>query len=342
MDDSELTRLKQEFSALVDIGKALTSTLGRRELISIIMEKVTELLHPKVWSLLCIDDRTGDLVFEIAVSPTPRKLTGKRIPRGEGIAGWVAVNGEPILIRDVSKDARFTRRFDKSIGFETRSIICVPLRFGKKVTGVIEFVNSVDDKEFGEQDLELLSTVADFVAIAIENAKNFAIIQELVITDDLTGLYNTRHILSCLDKEVERAKRFKNSVSFIFLDIDRFKRINDTYGHLVGSKLISEVGKFINQMMRKTDMAARYGGDEFVIILPNTAKEGAVIFTEKLHEAMRHRIFLASEGMDIRITASFGVATYPDDADSKLSLVNVADKLMYQVKETTRDGVKSA
>ncbi|TLN23610.1 sensor domain-containing diguanylate cyclase, partial [bacterium] len=341
-DSAECERLIREYTTLVDIGKALTSTLGRKELIKLIMDKVAGLLSPKIWSLLLVDEKTRDLVFEIAVSPTPKKLAGKKVKRGEGIAGWVADNGLSVLIEDVSSDPRFSPKFDEALSFTTRSVICVPLRYGDKIIGVIEFINSLEDRKFCPRDLELLETVSDFVAIALENSKNFAKIQEISITDELTGLYNARHILRILDREVERARRSGTNLSFIFFDMDRFKTVNDSFGHLVGSRLIGEVGQLISATIRKTDIAARYGGDEFVIILPNTSKEGAVVFAEKLRKVLNAKKFLSEEGLEIKATASFGVATYPDDADSKLTLVSIADKLMYMVKETSRDGVRAA
>ncbi len=337
-----LARRNEELETLVEIGKALTSSLDLKEVLSVIMDKVGQLLRPKTWSLLLVDEHTGELTFEIAVSPAADRLKDIRLRKGEGIAGWVALHGQPLLIPDVSKDARFMPKVDQAVQFRTRSIVCVPLKSKNRVLGVIELVNSMEDGGFSEADLKILSTIADYAAIAIENARYVEKVRELVVTDDLTGLYNARYLLDILDYELDRARRYRYPVSLVFLDLDYFKDVNDTYGHLVGSRLLGEVGRLIRNHIRKADVAVRYGGDEFVVVLPNTPKAGALTMASNLRERIRGHYFLEDEGYRIRITASFGVAAFPDDAQSKLALIRMADRAMYRVKDSTRDGVLAA
>ncbi|GAB4262072.1 MAG: hypothetical protein Kow0092_12150 [Deferrisomatales bacterium] len=337
-----LERRNEELSVLVEIGKALTSTLDLREVLSIIMEKVGALLKPKTWSLLLLDEETEELTFEIAVSPAAERLKGIRLRKGEGIAGWVALHGKPLLIPNVAEDERFAAQVDEAVSFTTRSIICLPLKSKNRVLGVIELVNSLEERRFSEADLKILDTIADYAAIAIENARYFEKVRKLVITDELTGLYNSRYLLEFLDYEIDRARRYGTSLSLVFLDLDFFKDINDTYGHLVGSRLLTEMGQVIRKHIRKSDMAARYGGDEFVVVLPNTDKEGAFTMASNLRQRIKDHYFLSEEGYRIRLTASFGVACYPADAQSKLALIRQADHAMYRVKDSTRDGVKTA
>jgi diguanylate cyclase (GGDEF)-like protein len=337
-----LGRRTEELETLVEIGKALTSTLDLREVLSAIMEKVSLLLRPKNWSLLLVDDETGDLTFEIAVSPAADRVKGIRLRRGEGIAGRVALHGESLLIPDVSADPRFAVKVDEAAAFTTRSIVCVPLKSKNRVLGVVELLNNLDEGEFSEADLKILSTIADYAAIAIENARYFEKVHELVHTDDLTGLYNARRLLEFLDYETDRARRYGSALSLVFLDLDYFKAINDTHGHLVGSRLLAEMGQVIRRSIRSTDVAARYGGDEFVVVLPNTDKKGALTMANNLRERIKGGYFLADQGYRIRVTASFGVATFPDDAESKLALIRLADQAMYRVKESTRDAVLPA
>ena len=338
----EASRLRREIDALVDIGKALTSTLDLPEVLQLVMQKVSDLLQPKTWSLLLVDDNAQELYFEIVVSPAAEQLRSIRLKIGEGIAGWVAKNGESLLIPDVNSDPRFAPKIDQAVSFKTRSIVCVPLKFKGRVTGVIELINSIGESTFDESDQEILEVIADYSAIAIENARNFARIQQLVITDELTGLYNASYLLDFLDYELSRARRYNTHLSVIFIDLDHFKDVNDTHGHLVGSRLIHEIGRLIHENIRKSDMAARYGGDEFVIVLPNTPKTGALTLAKNLRDKVRSTDFLTSQGLDIRITASFGLASYPTDADSKLSLVRLADKAMYAAKDASRDTVRTA
>jgi diguanylate cyclase (GGDEF)-like protein len=335
-----LERCNEELQALVGIGKALTSCLDLQEILNLIMATVSSLLKPGAWSLLMIDEDTEELVFEIAVSPAAEQLKKLRLKKGQGIAGWVALHGQPLLIPNVSEDARFAPQIDQVTAFTTHSIVCVPVQSKSRILGVIQIINSLEEGTFVENDMNILSTIADYAAIAIDNARYFRRIHELVITDDLTGLFNSRYFHELLDQEVERAQRFHSELSLVFIDLDYFKTVNDTHGHLVGSALLTEVGHLIAKNIRKVDSAARYGGDEFVIILPSTSKSGAIIMVSNLRQALRSHCFITGDGHKIRITASYGIATFPDDADSKNELVRMADKAMYEVKETTRDNIK--
>lgn len=337
-----LERRNRELEVLIEIGKALTSTLDLEAVLNLIMDQVSRLLKSRAWSLLLRDEQSGVLTFEIAVSPVVEQLKGIRLGRGQGVAGWVAEHGESLLIADVRQDQRFSAKVDQAAKFVTHSLICVPIRSRDRVLGVIELVNGLDERPFTDADLQILSTIADYAAIAIENARNFKRISELVITDDLTGLYNSRHLHTLLDEEIERVNRFGGKLSLIFIDLDFFKQVNDTRGHIVGSRTLTEIGQLIKGNIRKVCKAARYGGDEFVIILPNTGKEGAVTLANRLHKVFREHAFHDESSKPFHLTASFGLATYPDDAGSKEELVRLADRAMYRVKESTRDAVLSA
>ena len=329
----EFQRRNDELSIMVEIGKALTSTIHLEELLSVIMEKVGLLLKSRNWSLALVDQKAGDLVFEIAVSPAGDLLKGMRLAMGDGIAGWVAARGEPLLVPDVQADSRFARRIDETLSFSTHSVVAVPLRSRERILGVMELVNSLEDGQFNEADLRILTTIADYAAIAIENARNFEKIRQMTITDDLTGLFNGRHLHQLIGHEVERCLRYGGAMSLVFIDLDRFKQVNDTCGHLVGSKLLSQIGAFIGSRIRKVDMAARYGGDEFIILLPATDKKGALSMAGHLHRQLQEHLFLAEDGEGMRVTASFGIANFPEDARSKDELIRLADMAMYRAKE---------
>jgi len=335
-------QIRHQLITFTEIGKALTSSLDMKEVLGIVMEKVHALLRPGNWSLLLLDPVTKDLRFEVAVGKGAENLKDIRLKPGEGVAGWVAKEKVPVLVPDVSKDPRFSRKGDAASHFTTQSIICVPLITRGKCLGVIELINKVEDESFVEDDLLLLTAIADFTAIAIENAISLNKVHELTITDDLTRLYNSRFLHSRLDYEVERAKRFKKPLSLIFLDLDNFKTINDIHGHLYGSKLLKEIARLILGMIRNVDMACRYGGDEFIVLMPETSKQDAMVVAQKLRAAMKQAVFLVEDGIEARMTGSFGVASYPGDAGDKNGLIQKADKAMYRVKNSTRDAVAGA
>jgi diguanylate cyclase (GGDEF)-like protein len=327
---------------LMEIAKALASPSEIQEILEQIMLQVSRLLNPKSWSLLLKDENTGELEFTVVISDVAEKLKGVRLPAGHGVAGWVAENGESLIIPDVRCDSRFAAEFDKQLSFTTRSIACVPVKSHDQVFGVIELINSLEDGIFDEADEQILITIADFAGIAISNAKAVAKIKQLVITDDLTGLYNSRYFFEQVEYEVERSKRYQSPLSLVFFDLDKFKNVNDTHGHLVGSRLLAEVGMIVQNNIRKTDRAARYGGDEFVIILPQTEKAGARTFAVKLQEALQMQQFKSNTGELLLVTGSFGVASFPDDAQNGSELISAADEAMYQVKASGRNGVQVA
>lgn len=337
-----LERRNDELASMIEIGKALTSSFDIQTILETIMKQVERLIKPKTWSLLLVDHESGDLVFEIAVSNVSEQLKGVRLARGKGIAGWVAEHGESLLIPDVRKDERFAENFDQQFMFTTRSIVCVPMKIKDQVVGVIELINSMEEIDFDESDILLISAIADFAAIALENARNYKRINELVITDDLTGLYNSRQFGNLIASEVRRSERYEESFSLVFLDLDHFKGINDTHGHLVGSRMLGEFGKLVGSHIRSSDMAARYGGDEFAVILPHTGKEQAVKMAGNLLQAMKETRFVADDGTPIALTASFGVATFPDDAVDRVGLIRAADSAMYDAKAGGRAGVRGA
>lgn len=336
------TRHHDTVDTLMEIARTLASPHDIGEILEQIMLQVSRLLNPKAWSLLLRDEETGELEFAVVVSEIAEKLKGARVPRGHGVAGWVAEHGEAIIIPDVSRDGRFAAEFDRSFSFTTRSLACVPLKCQNKVFGVIELINSLDEREFNQFDMQVLTTIADFAGIAISNERAIARIKLLVITDDLTGLYNARYIFDQVEYEIERAKRYPTQLSLVFFDLDKFKNVNDSHGHLVGSALLTEVGALVRKQIRSTDKGARYGGDEFVVLLPQTDKEGALSFACKLNHAIQAETFSANSGKALKITGSFGVATYPEDAKTSRELIIAADKAMYRAKDLGRNSVCDA
>jgi diguanylate cyclase (GGDEF)-like protein len=176
-------------------------------------------------------------------------------------------------------------------------------------------------------------------AYALENAMRVQRAEALSVTDDLTQLYNSRYLSQVLRRETKRASRSGRPLSLLFIDLDGFKAINDTHGHLFGSRALVEAAGVIRASARETDMVARFGGDEFALLLPDTGSEGAVAVGERIRDRIADTVFLEGDGLAIRLTASVGVATLPDVAASADSLVQAADKAMYWVKDHGKNGI---
>ncbi|HEX9760265.1 MAG TPA: sensor domain-containing diguanylate cyclase, partial [Candidatus Acidoferrales bacterium] len=335
-------REASEIAAFHELGKALTSSLQLDQVLRTIMEKIDEFLRPDTWSLLLVDEVKNELYFEIATGKGAAALKDIRIKIGQGVGGWVAEHGEAVVVPDTSQDSRFFAKVDERTKMETRSIVAVPVKFRDHVLGVIELINCMGPDGFSDRDLGLLEALADYAAIAMENARHVQRIHELTITDDCTSLYNSRHLNTVLDTEIYRSQRYGYHFSLIFLDLDHFKTVNDTFGHLMGSKLLGEIGDMIKANCRMIDFAFRYGGDEFVLLLPQTSKENAFIVARRLHKMIREAMWLKKDKVNVRVTSSVGVASYPSDAKSKAELLHLADEAMYLVKNTTRDSVAAA
>ena len=337
-----MKRTVEQLAAYNDIAKALTSTLELGEVLQLVMQKVRELLRPRNWSLLLLDERTGRLAFEIAVGEGAEALKGLQVSVGEGIAGQVFREGRARRVDDVQGDPAFSPRFDRASAFQTRSVVAAPLRSRGRVLGVIELVNGEGDPRFSDEDVVALSAIADFAAIAIDNARNFQRVQELTLTDEHTGVYNARHLRAVMEQEVLRSRRFHHPLSLIFLDLDHFKRVNDTHGHLAGSACLREVGDLLVATSRQVDVVCRYGGDEFAVLLVETGADGAVAIAERVREVLAEHVFLQREGVHARLSASLGVATFPDHTRDAQGLLRAADFAMYAAKAEGRNKVCAA
>ncbi len=189
---------------------------------------------------------------------------------------------------------------------------------------------------------EILQFLLRQARYALFNAEKGIKVQSLIYIDDLTKLYNARYLKVVLDRELKRSDRYGMAVSLLFLDIDYFKRVNDSYGHLVGSRVLCEVGTILNACVRETDTIVRYGGDEFVVILGETNPDQALLAAERMRTAVERHLFMREEGLDLHLTVSVGIATYPTHARNKEQLLQMADKAMYRGKETTRNVVNIA
>jgi diguanylate cyclase (GGDEF)-like protein len=326
-----------------DVARTLTMSLELEDILLAIMDKMANFFGPERWSLLMLDPAENDLYYAIAVGEDSASLRGLRVPLGQGVAGWVAATGNPLVVPNVSLDPHWSTFARNHPDLNIHSIACVPIRSGENTVGVIQLLNSKLDL-LSEYSISFLRILCDYAAIAIQNARSMTLIQELSITDDCTGLFNSRHLYKLLEEKVALTTSLGRPVPFslLFIDLDHFKSVNDTHGHLVGSRLLREVGALLKRVAGKQNPAFRYGGDEFVVLMPATGKEAATELTVALCDALRNQTFLTSDDLALRISGSFGLATFPDDGETVHAMLRAADSMMYEVKKSTRDDIAVA
>ena len=334
-----LRETSRQLQVLEDIVSTANSLLEPRRVLNVIMSQIQELIPSEAWSILLVDEESDELTFEMALGEKSADLSETRIKIGEGIAGWVAEAGEPLVVNDVRSDRRFQGRFDDLTHFQTRSILCASLISRGRTIGVVEIMNRTSGSRFTKKDMSLLMTLVEPAAIALENAILFQKTERLAVTDDLTKLYNSRYLNRFLEDAIARAKKMGNGLAVLFLDLDGFKSINDRFGHLSGSRTLYEVGVLIKEAVREGDVVSRYGGDEFVVVLPDTDSEGALAVAERIRASLKSHVFLTDYGLEGRLSASFGVSLYPDQGQSPQDLMQKADQAMYSVKEQGKDAI---
>lgn len=213
------------------------------------------------------------------------------------------------------------------------------IRSKTNVQGIVVIFNNPGRQLPVEYEENRIVFLLEQSALAFDNASRYSSARDMLYIDELTGLFNYRYLDISLDREIKRADRFGSTVSMIFIDLDFFKVVNDTHGHLVGSQVLNEVGMLLKKSVREVDIVIRYGGDEFTVMLVETGERGAATVAERIRRSIEDHCFLATEGLDIRLTASLGYACYPADTQSKLELLELADKAMYKGKEEGKNCV---
>jgi diguanylate cyclase (GGDEF)-like protein len=334
-DTGQLERLL----ATIEFSKALVSAYDMESLLTAIIARIKAIIPARNWSLLLIDPATQELYFAVVVGVAPEAVKDIRLKRGEGIAGTVAVTGQPIFIPDVDQDPRFSARVDASTGFDTRSIIALPLLMRGEVIGVFEVVNPEHEKFFREKYLPHLTILADYVAIAVDNVRNLQKLEARTFIDEVTGYYNSRYLLHELGRLIPQHLRQNDPISVVFLDLDNFKSVVDSFGHLRGSKVLAQVARVISGELGAGDSLVRYGGDEFIILLPHRTQSDALQIVRRLRLVLNRTPFLQDEGLEIKVTASYGIATVPDDAQDREELLLIADRAMFGSKDRGRDSI---
>jgi diguanylate cyclase (GGDEF)-like protein len=316
------------------LARSLTSSFDLDTILRTILEHMERIMEAELWTLLMLDEASQELYYAIAAGGEQAALSGLRVKVGEGVAGWVVKHGETLIVPEAVDDPR-VRGDSSATPRNVRSVIAMPLRGRKGTHGAIEIYNPRAD-QMTDYTIAFLHILADHAAIAIENAHDVARIQQLTITDDTTGLYNV------LGQELGRSSRLNSPLSLAFLDLDQFKLVNDVHGHLVGSELLASVGRRLQELCRKQDWCFRYGGDEFVILMPETGAEAALAQASRLLDALMATQFRMKNGLELTVHASVGLSTAPADGAAVHAIIGAADMRMYMVKSNGRGRVWGA
>jgi diguanylate cyclase (GGDEF)-like protein len=322
------------------LARSLTSSFDLDTILRTILEHMERIIEADLWTLLILDQSAGELYYAIAAGGEQEALRGLRVKVGEGPAGWVAEHGETLIVTKGDDDPRLKAN-DAAHAGRVRSVIALPLRGRKGTHGVIEIINPRAD-QMTDYTIAFLHILADHAAIAIENAHDVTSIQQLTITDDCTGLFNARHLYHVLDRELKRGAAQGKPVSLAFLDLDRFKEVNDIHGHLIGSELLAHTGRRLQQLSRPQDLCFRYGGDEFVILMPDTSAAVAAFQASSVLGSLMETRFRMKNGILLSVMASLGLATAPADGATVHAIIGAADSRMYAVKSSGRGSLRGA
>jgi diguanylate cyclase (GGDEF)-like protein len=254
------------------------------------------------------------------------------------------IEEKPSLVLENSTEVRVEESPELAEAFRLAQLplsrtLTVPLRGGDSEHGVVWILES--DGGFGSRQLEQAQVIAGHADLALSNSERLRRAKERAFVDDVTEIYNARYLLQATEHEIQRAERFGKKMSVLFLDLDRFKLVNDRYGHLVGSQVLRRLSQVLGECVRQVDTLARYGGDEFTIVLIDTDHPGAMVVAERIRKTVAETIFEGGGGVPIRLSISIGVATFPEHSRARDTLLDLADKAMYLAKSRGRNCVCS-
>jgi diguanylate cyclase (GGDEF)-like protein len=318
--------------ALLDIVRGVNATLEPSKIADVIVDRGATWVPAPCWAVV-----SADLSGQLSVL-AERGLTLEMGTAVQAIATWVMHRNQEFVTADLTRDARVA---DPAVG----AVVAFPLSCrGRRVGALVALdrVPSSREPRLSDSMLRAVRILLEPASVALDNALLLKRAEALSVTDDLTHLYNSRYLNLVLRRETKRASRSGRPLSLLFIDLDGFKEVNDTHGHLFGSRALVEAAAVIRSSARETDVVARFGGDEFALVLPDTGGEGAYAVGERIRERIAAHRFLTGDGLDIHLTVSVGVATLPDVANSSEELVQAADKAMYRVKDSGKNGIQAA
>jgi two-component system cell cycle response regulator len=322
-------------SGLSRLGETLSSTHDLEGILTVVLETAMASTRAQAGMVLLFGPSRSELVLEVGRGVAERGVPADlRLQLGQGVSGRVGQSGDVAMGR-LGVGQGELRPADGEPG--AGSVIAVPLKSSGTVIGVLDLFDRVDADAFDERDLATIRTFAGQATVAIDNVLLHQEAQRLSITDGLTGLWNYRYFTMTVGKEIERAARFSRPLALLMLDLDLFKTVNDTYGHQRGDEVLVELAARVRGQVRDVDTVARYGGEEVVVILPETDEPGAAQAAERICDAVRRRPFADHGEGGIEVTVSIGAAVFPAHGASSSSLLRRADEALYEAKDAGRD-----
>ncbi len=330
-DGSLLERLP---GALFEIGKLIGSDLDPGILLSRIAELVCQLIDAKACSVMLLDANRKRLLAKAAYGLRTERMHTLSFQVGEGVAGWVVETGEPALIDDVAKDSRFLPLPGNQTPIS--SMLCIPLIARGERVGVVT-ATSERTGAFDKNHLELVRFIATTIALDIENVR----LHRVAVTDPLTGAYNREFLIQRLPQEIEATIDRDRPLSIAMVDIDHFKAVNDQYGHGVGDIVLAEVARRLRGAIRGGDLLVRYGGEEFLAVLPKADAGRAWEVGERMRQRVCERAFDIGDGMALLLRTSVGIAQWRT-GENMGDLIERADEAMYSAKHLGRNRVEVA
>lgn len=318
-------RLARKMDALVEIIKMLARDVDLDDLLSLIATQTSEIMNAERSTIYLIDEAKGELCSKVAQELGVLEI---RLKRGQGLAGQAWKTGRSIISHDVYSDPCFDPQFDRLTGWRTKDLVAVPMcNYEGNVMGVLEVMNHRSG-HFSRMDEELLAALASAAAVALETAR----LRSRATQDFVTGLYNRGSFQDLYERELARAKRYGRLIAVVMMDVDGLKGINDLHGHNMGDEVLSTVGGIIKQSFRASDILARYGGDEFVALLPEAGEQEAAVCVGRLQEHLDR--FNRLGALPVSVSVSMGIAAA---ADNHERLLELADQAMYANKKRPPD-----
>lgn len=337
--NKKLENTVKELSMIYEIGQEVASVVDLDTLYQKVTETLRKFLKITQFAIMVYDSDADELYVKSSYGFNDNDIMRhKSFKRGECIFGMAFEQKKNFYSKESANDSLMFL-FDGSRFEASPSFLSIPLFYKGEVLGVVNFGRDGIDS-FNDSDIRMLELVAAQIALALANASLYTKTRELSVKDELTGLYNRRHLHYMLGLEWKRAVRFRRDLSGIMVDIDHFKNYNDTCGHIKGDDVLRQVGEMLRNNLREVDTVARFGGEEFFLLLPDTDKHGAFAVAEKVRNLFEQKNFTLGNGTNPkRVTICAGVASYPEDVDEMEDLIDHADIALYRAKEEGRNRV---